>query len=180
MNPWRLVGVGVGVLLAFALVAFWMARDESLSEKSAPGGGRMTSGAIYATAFSDEAGVSQALGKWEKKLLVINFWATWCAPCLEEMPMLSQLQTEFGPKGLQIIGIAADNLLNVSNFSKKSPVVYPLLIDERGAVEFSKRLGNRLGLLPYTIIIRPGGDVIREKLGPISDAEIRELAVKYL
>jgi thiol-disulfide isomerase/thioredoxin len=110
----------------------------------------VTPGVIYTASFTDLEGKSQSLGQWQKKLLVINFWATWCAPCKEEMPIFAKLQQSFMSNGVQFIGIAADSKLNVANFAQKSPVGYPLYPDESGAIAFSKRLGNRLGLLPLT------------------------------
>ncbi len=124
-----------------------------------------TPGVIYAASFTDLDGKSQSLGQWQKKLLVINFWATWCAPCKEEMPIFAKLQQNFVSSGVQFIGIAADSKLNVANFAQRSPVGYPLYPDESGAIAFSKRLGNRLGLLPHTVVVAPGGEVVYAKLG---------------
>jgi thiol-disulfide isomerase/thioredoxin len=137
-------------------------------------------GAIYSIRFSGLDGKQHELGEWQHKLLVINFWATWCDPCKEEMPLLAKLQAEFGSRNLQIVGIAVDSTLNVANFAKKYPTGYPLLPDEPRAIEFSKRLGNRLGLLPYTIVLKPGGQPIFSRLGVVTEGEMRELFAKNL
>lgn len=131
----------------------------------------VTPGVIYTASFTDLEGKSQSLGQWQKKLLVINFWATWCAPCKEEMPIFAKLQQSFASNSVQFIGIAADSKLNVANFAQKSPVGYPLYPDESGAIAFSKRLGNRLGLLPHTVVVAPGGEVVYAKLGLIVEDE---------
>jgi thiol-disulfide isomerase/thioredoxin len=140
----------------------------------------VTSGVIYTASFTDLDGKSQSLGQWQKKLLIINFWATWCAPCMEEMPIFAKLQQRFASNGVQFIGIAADSKLNVANFAQKFPVGYPLYPDESGAIDFSKRLGNRLGLLPHTIVVAPGGEVVYTKLGQIVEADFAAILQQNL
>lgn len=92
--------------------------------------------------------------------------------------MLARIQERYSARGLQIVGIAADSRENVVNFSQKNPIGYPLLADEMRAMEFSRRLGNRLGLLPYTVIVLPGGKVIFSRIGIIAEEEIIDLVVK--
>ena len=81
---------------------------------------------------------------------------------------------------MQFIGIAADSAANVANFDKNFAINYPLLIDEAGAIAFSKRLGNRLGLLPHTVVLLPGGEVIYNKLGAITEQELSNIIVNNL
>lgn len=140
----------------------------------------VTPGVIYAASFTDVDGNPQSLGQWQKKLLVINFWATWCAPCKEEMPVFAKLQRSMEVKGVQFVGIAADSRANVVNFAQKSPVGYPLYPSESGAIDFSKRLGNRLGLLPHTVVVAPGGDVVYTKLGQILESDFAAILEKNL
>ena len=179
--PKLILGGAAVLLLTLAGIALWLDRPAptQANAASAPSAEKIdaTAGAIYSVRFADLDGQEQALGQWQHKLLVINFWATWCAPCLKEMPILAKLQAKYGPQGLQIVGIAVDSRSNVANFSQKSPVGYPLLVDEAQAIEFSKRLGNRLGLLPFTIVLRPGGEVIFTRLGVITEVEMIDLIV---
>lgn len=137
-------------------------------------------GVIYAARFPDVHGQPQSLAQWDKRLLVVNFWATWCGPCKEEMPILKNLQAKFASRGLQIVGIAADTQPNVANFGKSIGINYPLLVAETSAIDFSRRLGNRLGLLPHTLVLKPGGDIIYAKLGAVSEAEMTEIISKNL
>lgn len=182
--PRRLVTAAVCLLILLAVVALWLGRTGSdalpTTDRSAVSGGEIaaTPGALYSAKFVDLQGNNQTLGRWERKLLVVNFWATWCGPCKDEIPVLSKLQTKFSPVGLQIVGIAADSAANVANFNKKVGISYPLLIDETGAIEFSKRLGNRFGLLPHTVVFLPGGELIYNKLGPISEAELGSIILQ--
>jgi thiol-disulfide isomerase/thioredoxin len=165
-------------------MALWLGRDDVASQglagKSATTIHEVvaSAGAVYSTTFPDVDGHAQRLGQWEKRFLLVNFWATWCGPCKEEMPIFVKLQSRFSGQNLQIVGIAADSSLNVANFAKKTPVNYPLLIDETGAIQFSKRLGNRLGLLPHTVLFRPGGEVIYNRLGVISERELSDIIAK--
>lgn len=140
----------------------------------------MTPSVLYATAFTGLDGRAVSLGQWQNKLLVLNFWATWCGPCKEEMPIFDRLQTKLVSKGVQIVGIAADSAVKVANFQKQFPVSYPLLPDEAGAIELSKRLGNRLGLLPHTIVVLPGGEIVHSKLGVIDEVEFEALLLKNI
>ena len=180
----RLLVVAVCLLVTLAAIALWL--DRAGSTVVAPIGKSATElheilaspGVVYSSKFMALDGNRQALGQWDRKLLIVNFWATWCGPCKEEIPILVRLQTKFAPQGLQIVGIAADSSSNVSNFAKKVNINYPLLIDETGAIEFSKRLGNRLGLLPHTVMFAPGGEIIYNKLGIISENTMSDIIAK--
>ena len=176
--PKRLFAIAICIFIALAAVALWLGRENPASvqppEKSdiAPNEIAASVGAVYTAKFPDLQGNSQTLGQWDRKLLVLNFWATWCGPCKEEIPILAKLQAKFSERGLQIVGIAADSSANVANFAQSTSINYPLLMDEAGALQLSKRLGNRLGLLPHTVMLSPGGDIIYTKLGTISEVEL--------
>ena len=176
--PKRLFAFAICIFIALAVVALWLGRESRAPAQSSEKSGAQpneiaaSTGAVYTAKFPDLQGKSQTLGQWDRKLLVLNFWATWCGPCKEEIPILAKLQAKFGERGLQIVGIAADSALNVTNFSENTAINYPLLVDEAGALQLSKRLGNRLGLLPHTVMFSPGGDIIYTKLGIISEAEL--------
>jgi thiol-disulfide isomerase/thioredoxin len=171
------------VILTLAGVSIWL--DQTFKAAPAPVATNATratisDAAVMATVFPDLEGRPQPLGQWRGKLLVVNFWATWCAPCREEMPIFDKLQVRYGSKKLQIVGIAADTVPKVKEFQKLTPVRYPLLADSATALEFSKRLGNRLGLLPHTVIFGPDGKQILAKLGPFTEAELAAIIVENL
>jgi thiol-disulfide isomerase/thioredoxin len=140
----------------------------------------LTPSVLYASSFVGLDGKTVSLGQWQNQLLVLNFWATWCGPCKEEMPIFDRIQSRLDAKGVQIVGIAADSQAKVANFKKQLPVSYPLLPDEAGAIELSKRLGNRLGLLPHTVVIAPGGEIVYAKLGVVNEAEFESLLIKNI
>ena len=168
-------------MLMLAGIALWLDRppEKGLVTIAVDQKIDVTPGTIYSARFTDMNGNLQEFGQWQKKLLIINFWATWCAPCKEEMPMLANVQRQFQDKGLQIVGIAVDSRENVLKFSESMPMGYPLCPDEVRAIEFSKRLGNRLGLLPYTVAVKPGGEVVFAKMGIVDEQEFIQLVRNY-
>ena len=172
-----LICIAAMILSSIALSAVLFGRLETPPEvtKTIAAGAGATASVIYATSFPDLHGQQQSLGQWSNKLLVINFWATWCAPCLDEIPIFVRLQNKYSGKGLQIVGIAADSPLNSSKFAEKLKINYPVLPDEIHAIEFSKRAGNRFDLLPYTIVLNARGDIVLTKLGIVAEAEFTKL-----
>lgn len=180
-KPVIFVAIATGVIVVLFGVAALIGRLEPQPSvtNAVKAGSSATGAVIYAASFPDLNGNLQPLSQWSQRILVLNFWATWCAPCIEEIPMLVRMQTAYGPKGLQIVGIAADSTANVSNFAKKLQINYPVLPDESGAIAFSKRVGNRLGLLPFSIILNPAGEIVMTKLGVLTEAELTEITEKY-
>jgi thiol-disulfide isomerase/thioredoxin len=136
--------------------------------------------ALLAVALPDTEGREQALGQWSGKVVVINFWATWCAPCREEMPEFVRAQTDLGGKGLQFVGIAVDQLDKVQPFAKEIGVNYPVLIGGYGAMELSKAFGNKLMALPFTLVIDRQGSVAHTQLGPLKEAQLRSIVGQLL
>ena len=182
--PKRLLIAAILILATLAAVALWLDRTDVVGLLPAgkpidsPSEIAISSGAVYSAKFTDLQGDARTLGQWDRKLLIVNFWATWCGPCKEEIPILVKIQAKFSERGVQFVGIAVDSRANVYNFAQNTIVNYPLLLDEVGAIEFSKRLGNRLGLLPHTVIFGPGGAVIYNKLGAISEIELGDIIAK--
>ena len=113
-------------------------------------------------------------------MLVVNFWATWCAPCREEMPDLVRAQKEYGAKGLQIVGIAADDAGKVQQFAKEIDLNYPALIGGYAAIDLSKDLGNNLVALPFTLILDRQGKVAYTHLGPVKPDKLRDVITGLL
>jgi len=107
----------------------------------------------------DIDGVTRKLSEWNGKVLVINFWATWCPPCRKETPAFVALQDQYGAQGLQFIGVAIDEKDNVEDFADTYGVNYPMLLGDLDAINTSKAYGNRFGTLPYTVIVDRQGKI---------------------
>ena len=137
-------------------------------------------GAIFGIALPDTSGREQSIGQWKGKVLVVNFWATWCVPCREEMPEFVKAQRDFGGQGLQFVGIAIDDAAKVKEFAAELSLNYPALIGGYGAMELSKTLGNRLGALPFTIVVDRSGRINHTQLGPLKDAQLRSIVSQLL
>ena len=133
---------------------------------------------LFATQLNDTEGKPQAFAQWQGKTLVINFWATWCPPCREEMPSFSRLQTKYATNGVQFVGIALDTSENVAAYAKQFPVSYPLLMADSEGMELTKQLGNAQMALPYTVVLGAGGDVRLTRLGRVSEQELDLLLQK--
>jgi thiol-disulfide isomerase/thioredoxin len=130
---------------------------------------------FWATKLPDLDGNLQSVSKWQGKFLVVNFWATWCTPCREEMPVFSELQQKYSAKNIQFIGIAADSADKVRDFQRRFPVIYPLLPADTQGLELSKRLGNRIGVLPHSVILNERGDVVLNRVGPLKKADLEKI-----
>lgn len=129
--------------------------------------------ALLAQTLPDPAGTPQALAGYAGRLLVVNFWATWCAPCVEEMPELSALQTELGVDSVQILGIGVDSVRNVGEFAKKQPMSYPLFGAGASGIELARQFGDQAGGLPFTVVIDPAGRIAERVLGRVDIADLR-------
>ncbi len=123
----------------------------------------------------DETGKTQSLSQWQGKILVINFWATWCEPCREEIPVLVDLQTRYASKDLQIVGIAVDSADKVREFSRSYRINYPLVIGGLEVIDLSRKLGNKAGGLPYTLVLNRSGKLVKSHLGGMSKQELETM-----
>jgi thiol-disulfide isomerase/thioredoxin len=123
---------------------------------------------LLATTLPDSTGAKQAFSQWQGKILVVNFWATWCAPCVKEMPELSAFQQELGTSKVQLLGIGIDEAANIANFAKKHTISYPLFVAGMGGSELSSNLGNKGGALPFTVLIDSKGRVIKTYVGTVN------------
>jgi thiol-disulfide isomerase/thioredoxin len=127
--------------------------------------------ALYATAFVDLDGRPQTLGQFQGQVVVLNFWATWCAPCREEMPAFARIQSRWAGRGVQFVGVSAEDASQVARFAREVGVNYPLWVGVV-ASELSRRLGNATGVLPHSAILDGSGRVLEQKVGPYNEAEL--------
>lgn len=128
--------------------------------------------AMASAAFVDASGQMRTISDWKGQIAVCNFWATWCAPCREEIPMLVSARESWHPRGVEVVGISIDKEENVREFAQKTRISYPLLLGGVGAVDLLRRLGNTAGALPFTVILDRSGTIAATKLGEIKRDEL--------
>ncbi len=127
---------------------------------------------VYAARLADLKGAMQPLEQWRGQVLVVNFWATWCAPCREEIPGFVRLQERYGSRGLMFVGIALDQPDKVAEFAHEFRINYPLLVGGLETLELLRQAGNRAGVLPYTLIIDRGGNLVSREPGGLKEARL--------
>lgn len=158
-----------------ALLAAGLGLAVALWDRKAP-----DASGLLALSLPDAKGQSQPLRQWQGKVMVVNFWATWCEPCREEMPEFVRIQRDLGPKGVQFVGIAVDQRDKAVQFAKELDLNYPLLIGGYDAVDVSKNLGNGLAALPFTIVLGRDGRVAFTELGPFKKDQLRSIISNLL
>ncbi|MBC7988274.1 MAG: redoxin family protein [Luteimonas sp.] len=104
--------------------------------------------------------------------LLINVWASWCGPCIQEMPELDRYSIQQADNGTQVVGIALDDEAAVRTFLKRVPIGYPVLLDTPGPADAGVRLGNPKGVLPYSVLISADGRLLKQRIGPFATGEI--------
>tara|TARA_Y100001936_G_scaffold252558_1_gene312749 strand:- start:37900 stop:38454 length:555 start_codon:yes stop_codon:yes gene_type:complete len=135
---------------------------------------------ILAADLPDLKGKNQPISQWKGKILIVNFWATWCEPCRIEMPEFIKLQEELRDKELLIIGIAIDQKNKVQQYSKDIGINYPVLIGGMEAMELSEAAGNNHAVLPYTVIFNRSGEIVSTHVGLITRDKIEPVLKSLL
>lgn len=128
--------------------------------------------AVMGLTLPDLDGRPQAMAQWRDKILVVNYWASWCAPCVEEIPAFSRLQRQYAAQGVQFVGIGIDTVENMQAFVRTTPVAYPLLFADPAA---SQMPGLQIKGLPYTLVIGPDGRVQGSRLGRFDESRLNSI-----
>lgn len=135
---------------------------------------------LFNLILTDLKGQPQALDQWRGKILIVNYWATWCLPCREEMPGFSRLHGKFRDKNVQFVGISIDTVDKIVEFQKITPVSYPLLIGDIDVMENSAALGNTRQALPFTVVVDPRGGLALTKLGRLAEDVLERRLVELV
>lgn len=120
-------------------------------------------------------GKKHALEEWRGKVIVLNFWATWCPPCREEIPLLIALQKKRAADGLQVVSVAIDDISAVRRYREAAGINYPILMGGDDALDLVARYGNRMSSLPFTVLIDRSGAIVARKLGAFTQNELEGL-----
>lgn len=163
-----MVGVGVAAAVAGVVAGPWLA------------GAPMDAEALYAAPLADLSGKARSIGEWRGRILVVNFWATWCPPCREEIPALVRVRDKLAPSGVEFIGIAIDQVSKVIDFSRNVQISYPLLMADPTGLDLIRKLGNPSGGLPFTVVLNRKGSVAHRYLGAITQQKIEDQLVSML
>ena len=161
---------------AVALAAGWFLHPANRGPRLPPNADQV----IMQVSMPDLAGQPQAMAQWRGKVVLVNFWATWCAPCREEIPLLIKKQNELGANGLQVVGIAVDEADKVQAFATEMGINYPVLVGDMQALDLGRAVGNELGGLPYTLVVDRNGRIARTELGTLSEEKIDALVRPFL
>lgn len=164
---WLIAAVAALALAAGFFAANWLRQPGPAQPGAAE--------ALLSAPLKDLQGQTQTLAPYRGKILVVNFWATWCPPCREEMPVFIDAQTRFGAKGVQFVGIALDNPQQVAIFVQEFGVNYPVLIGGINESEALRQLGNPGGGLPYTLIYDRSGKLREKIIGGLDKARLERL-----
>ena len=166
-RQWMMIGgISVLALVAGIFSSHWISQTGLASDPSIK--------AFFANPWKTPDGKSANIDDWRGKVLAVNFWASWCPPCVEEMPTLDKIAQEYASKNVLIVGIGIDSPSNIRQFLEKTPVSYPIMIGGLDGSALAKQMGNAQGALPYTVIINAKGKSVFTKLGKISEEELKK------
>lgn len=171
----------ISILLIAAASGFGLQRVLTISDTHDPPAGlppadKNVIGKLRpAFELKDIEGKLRNINEWNGKVLLVNFWATWCSPCKKEIPGFMELQEQYATKGFQIIGLAVDNETAVKDYATTISINYPVMAAEIAAMEISQRYGNQVNVLPYTAFIARDGNIVLTRSGEISKKEAEEI-----
>lgn len=138
-----------------------------------------SSEALFASSFVDAKGAPQTIAQWRGKVLVVNFWASWCPPCMDEMPSLNTFHQQYAAKGAQLVGISAEDIDTLKQFKPQASIGYPLLAGDAQAMPLAQSLGNNRSILPFTAVIDKSGRIATILFGKV-EIPVLEKAVTPL
>lgn len=164
---------GVIILAAVSALAAGMLAKNFLSSLGVPA-------PLPAFSLPDLAGKPHNITEWQGKILIINFWASWCPPCRKEIPEFINLQEEFAAKNVVFIGIAIDEQQAVTEYLKAMQINYPQLIAGTEGIALSQQLGDSLNAVPFTIVVNRQGQIIHRQPGEFSRAKFLEIITPLL
>ncbi|SIT42084.1 Thiol-disulfide isomerase-like thioredoxin [Paraburkholderia piptadeniae] len=170
-----IAAVAVVATVGGAVASHWFLGSHDLAgvANAAPADSGNAVNQLWSANVTNADGKPQSLAGFKGRPVVVNFWASWCGPCVEEMPSLSRLHKEYAKKGVEFVGLGVDSDKNVKAFLQKVPVDYPIFVAGFGGADLARAFGNNAGGLPYTVVIDAKGVVRSTKLGQIKPDELK-------
>ena len=160
-------GVGTAALLAGIAATVWRGRRRGAEDNAAVR-------ALFAQTLADADGTPRSLAQWRGTPVIVNFWATWCEPCVREMPDLQRLRDAYASHGVQVLGLALDQPARIRDFRDQLQLTLPLFAAAAAGSELMRGLGNASEALPYTVLISRDGSVLWRHLGQIDPEYLRK------
>jgi thiol-disulfide isomerase/thioredoxin len=164
--------LGAGVAVAAAGAGAWWA-DRRFRPQPLLDGAEAT---FWSSSFDSPEGRPLAMAPMRGRPLLVNFWATWCPPCIEELPLLNAFHREHSPRGWQMLGLAVDRVDAVQTFLRKLPLDFPVAMTGFAGADLSRSLGNPSGGLPFTVVFGPQGNVVQRKIGQVKPEDLAQWA----
>ncbi len=159
-------------MLAGAGLAWWRQRTPATGPTAPDAADPMAAVGLWSLSLATPEGGALSLAALRGRPLLLNFWATWCPPCVEELPLLDRFYLANSANGWQVLGIAVDQREAVQRFLSRSPVSFPVALAGFAGMELSKSLGNLTGGLPFTVVVRQDGEVAHRKMGKVVDSDL--------
>lgn len=150
--------------------AWWRSDGHAVSGPKAAAG--TPAAAFWALTLESPDGALMAMQQFAGKPLLLNFWATWCPPCVEELPLLSQFQETQRSRGWQVLGLAVDQPSAVRTWLARSPLAFPVAMAGLGGTDLSKQLGNLTGGLPFSVVLGADGALLHRKAGQLTPEDL--------
>lgn len=132
----------------------------------------INSAPLFSTSLTNLQGMQQNLRQYQGKIIVLNFWATWCPPCRKEIPDFIALQEQYKAQGLQFIGIAVEDKEPVAEYIATTKINYPILLGGDNGITLAQQLGNSVGAVPYTLIVNRQGQIVYQHPGELSKEQL--------
>lgn len=170
----------IGVAIVGAVSGFLAQREHALPEHPMTRVSPQALQALVGLTLNDLEGQEHALSRWKGQPLVVNFWATWCPPCREELPAFGRLHQEFKEQHVQFVAVSIDDENKVRAFQAENPIPFKVLLGDFDAMAVTRSLGNPAGGLPFTVVLGADGTVRHTRVGLQPEGELRAVIQRIL